>query len=268
MNERIQLRHFENAEGGRHGVYEANGAWYASVDGAERVRVDPGIAENVGIALDVQEKVELALIGEHRPGFLRTIKMVNCRKAAFAVLEKYPLKKLLLGRGKLRHDASPEVVEQMSGVPELLSDVGRILKAGAVPVLGSSDNMQIAEYLDGHDTIPAIVHIFNIKEPYTNDIIGKLVSPHNSLGWKDFMARMRRDHTFLVLGKAPSGRYVCFHKRGPSEHHPFELAYLDSVITSAVDPKESRIYVSVIGSALGDKPARLKHADVRAETAA
>lgn len=257
-NERTKPQRFEGAEDATRGVYESDGVWYASVDGTERVRIDSAIAENIGIALDVQEKVDLALIGKHRPGFLRTIKMINCRKAAFAVLERYPLKKLLLGRGKLRHDASQEIVAQMSGVPELVADVGRILKDGTLPVLGTADNMQVAEYLDQHDTVPAIVHVFNIKKPHVNDILTKLVSPAVPLGWKDFMTKMNRDHTFLVLAKAPSGRYVCFHKRGSSEHHPFEVTYLDSVIRSAVEPKESRIYISVIGEALRDKPARLR----------
>ncbi len=59
--------------------------------------------------------------------------------------------------------------------------------------------------------------------------------------------QLNRDHTFIVLGKNKDGDYVCFHKRGPSTYHPFEVVTIDSLTSTALNPEAGRLYVSFIG---------------------
>lgn len=242
----MQTSHNSLREEVRRGVFERHDRWYVTL-GNGTVAIPQRLGQNISFALRAQQKVEEALVGLHRPGFLKTIAMMNCRKSAFAVLEEHPLKNLVLGRNTYRPDASRETIDQMSGIPELLSDVDAILQAHRMPVLGTADSMQIAEYLDSHSTeIPAVVHVFNVKKPYVSEVISKIVQLSGGLTWKDVMSKMNRDHTFIVLGKDASGEYICFHKRGPSLHHPFELVYLDAVLSNAIDPRKGVIYTSLI----------------------
>lgn len=248
MNEMIRSGSVETTNQ-KPSVFEKSSKWFASVDGVHSIEIPSYLGKNISLALRVQEKVEEALMGGHRPGFLRTIKMLNCRKTAFGVMHKIGLRELTQGRKRLSQEADREAIDVASGLDALRDDVQRLLDENHAPILGTAENMHMEEYLAGHmGEMPLIVHVFNTPQKQFGGILPKLINSSATLNATDII-NLNRDHTFLVLGKDETGRYVCFQKRGPTEYQPFEVTYLDQVISSAVSPSANRIYISVIGPA-------------------
>ena len=233
---------------GNPGIFHKDKEWLATTDGVHTVPVEGKLAENIALALRVQEKVDEALIAGHRPGFLSTVRMLNCRKTISAVRDTVPLR-ALLSKEKLKpENISLESLEEASGVPELMKDIEDILHSERSPILGSKDDMQIASYLDEHlSDLPAIVHVFDIPQKYLNEMVSKLLNHSGSLSTEDCMTKLNRNHTFLVLGKGSDGKYICFQKQGPEIHDKFELCELDQVLDFAINPVAGGMYLSFVG---------------------
>jgi len=229
-------------------IIEQNGKFSASLDGIHGVPVQTELGENIALALRVQEKVDEALMAGHRPGFLQTVRMLNCRKAISAVRGTVPLSELVTRQMLKQEIVSVEDLEEVSGVAELKKDIGHILDSGRTPVLGSKEDMHIASYLDENlGELPAIVHVFDLVPKYEGEILSQLINHSKSFSVDEWMQRMHRNHTFLVLGKDVDGKYICFQKQGPEIHHRFELRELGSLIDLTVAPLQDRTELSFIG---------------------
>lgn len=231
------------------GIHKEGSVWYAHLNQHEKVPLSENLANNIRIALRAQEKIEEALMGGHRPGFLRTISMMNCRKTIFATIANTPIRLMTRNKDMEAVTDKKTYSEQLSGVDELMKDVTRIIRSDHAPLLGSNDDMQIEHYLHEHtDEMPCVVHIFNIKQRFVGDIASKLISDPRSLSEEDCRTKLNRDHTFLVLGRTPQGTYICFQKSGPNVNQPFEIKSLPEIISRTIDPEPGRIYASFIGS--------------------
>ncbi len=249
------------------GVTEEDGKSAVSLDGVHTVPIGQELAENIALALRVQDKLDEALMAGHRPGFLRLVSMLNCRKAISAVRGTVPLKELL-SRKKLKQEGlSPEEIEELSGVPELKKDLEDILGSGRTPVLGSGEDLHIASHLDDEPgDMPAVVHVFDVLPKYEQEIVSKLLGSA-PISVEDCMEKMHRNHTFLVLGKDETGKYICFQKQGPEIHHRFELQELDQLLEKAVVGPDEHIYLSFIGP-IGAAPAAAAEAPEEVREAA
>ena len=259
MNETLQykVRNSEDTVGSRSGVEIVGGQCLVTLDGINTIPVPRELGENIAVALRVQEKITDALMAGHRPGFLKTVSMLNCRKSISVVRDTRNLKELvsrkILSQSNLTTTEKIKNLEEVSGVPELMEDVERLMKLGKIPVLGSSDDMSIASYLDEHSNdFPVVVHVFDIVKRFNSEIIKKLFGK-DCLTIKDCETKLHRDHTFLILGRDTNGTYICFQKRGPEISQPFELCSLDSVIKTSVVPETNRMYLSFIGP-IGENP--------------
>jgi|GEM_PF-2365259 len=230
------------------GIFRRSDKYFASADGVHSVEVEKTLAENIAIALRVQEKVDEALMIGHRPGFLKTVAMLNCRKSVRAI-SGTSLRELLQKKPLPENHSSLEkrkYIDELSGVPEMMLDIERLLVSGRVPVLGTNLDMHIAEHLDNHaKDIPAVVHLLNIPEKRVSEIIRKLLGK-SQLTVED-AAKLHRNHSFVVLGKAGDGSYICFQKQGPLPTEKFELRRLDAVLFSALESSNDVMHLSFIG---------------------
>lgn len=248
MREAPRTQNIERMPKKDRGMYEKDGMWYASADGTNTVPVEDDLAQNIDLALRVQNKVDEALMAGHRPGFLRTIKMLNCRKTIFAVRGTASVDKLINKDLLKSENVSREEIDEASGIPELKNDIEQMLDAGHLPVLGTKEDLQIKEHLDEHpEDLPAVVHVFDIPPRYASRIIAGLMKGTGGLSADDAVTKLHRNHTFLVLGKSEDGSYLCFHKQGPDLYHKFELRDLDSLLQTTVAPVSGRLYISYIG---------------------
>ncbi|MCE9541825.1 hypothetical protein K8R03_04715 [Candidatus Kaiserbacteria bacterium] len=229
------------------GISQQGDSWLASVDGQHSVPVPAALAGNIALALRVQEKVDDALVAGHRPGFLSALRMLNCRKTISAVTGAVPLRKLV-SKVKVEGNLTNAAVEEASGIRELRHDIERLLESGRLPVLGTKDHMGIEDYLDeSMPAEPAIVHVFKIPPALVGSFMAKLVQTPEALTAEECMTKLSRSHTFLVLGKADDGKYLCFQKAGPKIHQPFELRTLDKVEEISIQPESDEVYLSYIG---------------------
>lgn len=189
----------------------------------------------IQIALRAQEKVEDALAAGHRPGFLRTYTMLNCRKSVAVV------------QGVTTIKDAVQNTSDINGVETLVSDTMRIQEQGAVPVMGTLGALHIDEYLDEHSQdLPAIVHVFSAHNTQVGKIVESLFS--GAIISEKIVRSLGRIHSFIVLEKNAKGEYVCFHKQGPDIGHKLEIVTLDQVMRSLVaEGDNERISVSFVG---------------------
>ena len=235
------------------GIREEDDRSFASLDGKHRVELPTYLARNIALALKTQEKIDEALLREHRPGFLRTISMLNCRKSVSAVRGTVPLQRLV-SREVLKNETLSEAeAQELAGLTEVWEDVEHNLESGNAPILGTSEDLQIASYLDEHPgTFPAAVHVFNAPPKLADRIVTKVFDAHEPFSVED-AKRLNRNHTFLVLGKDDADRYVCFQKEGASIYDRFELRDLESLLAETIDPEEGVLYVSFVEPILADE---------------
>jgi hypothetical protein len=209
--------------------------------------INPELGENISIALRVQEKVDNALMTGSRPGFLRTISMLNCRKSISAVRGDIPIDELISRSLIKNKPVTPADIEEISGVAELWKDIEKGLDERRSPILGTDEDMQLEAYFEEHpQDLPATVHVFDVLPHYERQVITKLLSDPDTFTIQDCKRKMNRNHTFLVLGKDTAGKYICFHKQGPEVHHKFELRELESLIALSVDPLPDHMHLSFI----------------------
>lgn len=208
------------------------------------VAVPKDLADNISLALRLQDKIDDALVAKHRPGFLEMVRVMNCRKSVDAVRGK-SVKTLVNKKPSREGLTKREVSDELSGIPALMKDVEAVLESGAMPVVGVQEDLQIASHLDEYE-LPAVVHVFSIEKERGGGIFSKLVSVTDPLTAEDCKKFLHRNHTFLVLGKRDDGEYLCFHKQGSELHHRFELRPLSSIERTAIHPTDDRYYLSFI----------------------
>lgn len=237
------------------GIFKRGGKYFASADGVHSVPVERDLAENIDIALRVQDKVDSALAKGNRAGFLQTVRMMNCRKSIFAVTGSKTVRELM-DRSQFERFAQDDVdtsekikiAYDVSGGQELQEDVERLLSQGRLPVLGTGKDMHFASYLDEHpQDVPAILHVFNIPKRATNEVVAKLFSTENPLTADFLLTKLHRIHTFLVLGKSSDGKYVAFQKKGPEPHQRFNITTTDTIEASPYFDSADRIFLTCIG---------------------
>jgi hypothetical protein len=238
------------------GIIQKDGNFFATLDGIQIIPIEKELAQNIAIALRVQDKVDEALITGNRIGFLKTIQMLNCRKTISAVRGTRPIQSLT-NRKELERTRKLPVQEwwvkmqEITGAKETLEDVDRILKSGKAPVIGSNESLQVKESLDRNPAdLPAVVHVFDVPPDNLDGVVSQLAQGPGSFSTEDFEGKLGFNHTFLVLGKDSDGKYACFQKRGPEIREPFEILELDAAVTAAVIPAESGTHLSVIGRLL------------------
>ena len=233
--------------------------FFATVDGKHSVPVQAPLAKNIDTALRAREKIDAALTMTPRPPFLRLVAMLNCRKTVEAVTGS-PLRPLLrskdLSDPNLSNRDRARAKAEMDGVPEMMADVKRFLDSGSLPVLGTEQDMQVADHLDHHrDELPAVVHIFFVPRKNSTEIISKLMGGGGGLSVND-VVKLPRSHTFIVLEKADNGEYICFQKLGPELEDPFELQYLNAVLQDSAEGNAGRMCLSFVGPLAMKKRAK------------
>ncbi len=233
------------------GINNFDGNFFASIDENPGVAIDKNLAQNISLALLAQNKVDRALQTGNNSEFLKIVAMLNCRQTTFAVRNITSLRSLVETSKKLHlPDQHPQerldTMEKMIGVPEMMEDINRILKSGRPPIIGTLEDTEIRTFLETHpNDLPAVVHIFSIRPGNSEKIRSGLVNGQGPSSFEEYEEDIMRNHTFLVLGKDSSGRYVCFHKQGPEIKDRFEISELDSVLSESVVSSES--YLSFIG---------------------
>lgn len=217
------------------GIVCKPGECTASLDGAHTVPLPEWLAQNIATSLRIQEKVEDALAAGHRKGFLRTLAMFNCRKSMAVV------------RGTTTLRDAVQNKEDVHGVEALIADVMAIQNNGSVPVVGTLHALHVDEYLEEHpQELPAVVHVFSAHNKQVGTVMQSLFS---GLPVAEQLVRsLGRIHTFIVLGKDDTGRYVCFHKQGSDIAHQLELISLEGVMKSLfAEGDEERMSLSFVG---------------------
>ncbi len=198
------------------------------------------LANNIQTALRVQDKVDQAMMAGIRPGFLRKVRMMNCRKAVFAVRGTTPLREMV--RVREREDGKKYV---SAGVEELREDLDRLHDAHISPTFGSTEDLHIESSLDELTAFPAVVHVFRIPEKFVPWFTKKALT--GGLNGAEYLNSLHREHTFLVLGKRDDGNYICFHKQGPEQWHKMEVVTLHEIEVRSITPKEGETYLSFVG---------------------
>jgi hypothetical protein len=250
MPESPRLQFKEEQPQEKVGIFKKGANFYASADGIHAVPVEKNLAENITIALKVQDKVDEAHTLQDRQGLLDKFATLNCRKSVYAVLETQSLRELTTRKKRDEHGERDLTAFELSGIPELLKDIKRITDSGYIPIFGADEHLEIEYYLDKEPGIyPAIVHVFDIKPEHTKEILTAMHEDPASLSERKYIKYLRLNHTFLVLGKDAEGKYVCFHKEGPNEFHRFDVTDMDAVIHGSVHPNPGDKFLTFVGPA-------------------
>lgn len=210
------------------------------------IPIDAALAETMSIAFKVQNKINEE--GKISP-LVERLALINCRKAAWLARHPEDLKRMT----KLKdiRDFSNFSIEQqraISAIPELKQEVEAQLQLGIQPIIGTSDNLHVEEYLDDIDTFPVVVHIFNTELEHADDLVAAtMMGSVKDLGGDYFCNDMHQDHSFIVLGRDSDGRYACFHKRSPKIADQFTIVDIETVLTFTRLGHDDRIFASMIG---------------------
>ena len=230
------------------GVFSENGMHYVTLgDKADTVKAPKDLAENIALALRVQEKIDDSLFDERHRTLVTLFQRLNCRKVAGLVAGKISLKSAVALPGK--HITSErDRVREFSGVPQLKTDITNIIESGRLPTMGTKNHLGIDTYLHDHsDDMPCVVHVFRVPQKHFGRLVSKLIGTQQSPSAEECISQFHRVHSFIIINKAESGRYVCFHKQGPEIHHRFEVRDLDSIADVAIHPEDGDIFLSFIG---------------------
>lgn len=233
------------------GIVYRDDRYFATLGDDDGVPVEGSLAQNIGIALQAQERLDgLKKIKGNKDDFRRIISLLNCRQTISAVRDITLLRSQVENGERLKNSSltgaeKTKILEQLSGVPELEADVDRILSLGKRPVFGLSEK-NLRRYLDSHPSdLPAVAHVFLVY-PQEAEIIQQLqLSIGYRAGFDDYRPALGRTHSFLVLGKDSAGRYVCFEKRGPKIDDRFEIVELSSALPLSM--RKIAEYIAFVG---------------------
>jgi len=221
--------------------------YFATLGDDAGVPVEGMLAQNIGLALQAQERLDR---DKGSNDFRHMISLLNCRQTISVVRNITQLRSQLDNNRKvlqkdLSSDEKKDTMEKLSGVPELESDVDRILSLGRRPIFGFLKK-NTRRYLESHPAdLPAVVHIF-VVDPDKIEIIQSLqLAFGHPASFADYKPALGRVHSFLVLGKDQSGRYVCFEKSGPDIDDRFEIVELE--LTRPMFINQTTDYLAFIG---------------------
>lgn len=236
-------------------ILKRNGIYVASV-GKHTVPIEENLARNIDVAIRIQDKVDDALAKGNRPGFLRTVKMMNCRKSVFAVtgiknarelVDRTKIKRLT--SANLSNRERVKISYDIAGGRELKEDIERLLELGKLPILGSGSDMHFESHLDEHrDDVPAIAHVFEVPPLLMGRVISGLMDQQKPLSAEFILSKLHRVHTFLVLGKdKDTNEYLAFQKKGPDLHQRFEVTTLKTIATDSYFNMREKLFLTCIG---------------------
>ncbi len=233
------------------GEIRAEGDSYISSlgNGASQVVLPPKIGKMMHQILRIQDKVRDRLEIDDRAKAL--VSLLNCRKtAALAGGTLPPREAVLSGLPKLntksaiREALDDPFTTDEDGILDMLRDVERLLRAGAIPTVWTPESERITTQLrDG--TFPKIVHVFAPNETaLTQSLLAKIVTRSLEV---DDLVEMGFIHSFIVTGKGTDGTYHCFHKQGPSINEKIEVTSLDDLFAHQFGGSMKKQYLTIVG---------------------
>lgn len=218
-------------------------------NGASIVRLPHDIGEMMQQILRIQDRIQDKIQTDPRTRTL--VSLLNCRKTAAlasgalsprdAVDTSHPQVRT---KSEIRDALDDPYALDQDGILEMLRDVERLIRAGAVPTLWTPEHERITTQLRD-EKFPKVVHIFAPPESVVIDTLLVKIATR-TLEVDDFID-MGFIHTFVVTGKSDDGTYHCFHKQGPSLNEKVEVTSLQDLFAYQFSTTMNRQYLSIAG---------------------